>query len=156
MSDSTAATADLLRDLPFCAGLSDSQLAAIASLGRVEEVTTGTALMRQGQPATELRVVLTGKFSLCLELAGGKEQCLMTATHGEILGWSALLEQASWLATATALKPSTALVIDGDALMALCEADHELGYRVMRNLFAAVTARLHDSRMQLLDMYGHG
>ncbi len=152
----TSVTADMLRDLPFCAGLTDEQLAAIAAIARVESVDSGEVLLRQGQPADELRVVLEGKFSLCLELPGGDEQCLMTATRGEVLGWSALLEQTTWLATATALKPSAVLVLRGQELRALCEANHEVGYRVMKNLFAAVTARLHDTRMQLIDMYAHG
>ena len=67
-----------------------------------------------------------------------------------------MLDQATWLATARAGKASSVLVLPGDALRSLCESDHEIGYFVMRNLFAAVTSRLQDTRMQLIDIYSDG
>ena len=143
-----------LRDLPVFAGLDDEQLAKVASICRRVDVDTGGELLKQGEPAEDLRVVLDGKFSLCLELGGGREECLLTLTRGEVIGWSAVLDQSTWLASATALKPSTVLDLPGRAVRELCEQDHDIGYHLMRNLFTAVTARLHDTRLQLLDMYG--
>ena len=155
MQGSSRVTAALLRDLPTFTGLSDAQLERISEIAVIEELPAQQALLRQGGPAHTLRIVVTGKLSLCIELGGGHERCLVTMTRGEVVGWSALLDQATWLASVTAIKPSTVLAIDGATLRGLCEADHELGYHVMRNLFTAVAARLQDTRLQLLDTYGH-
>ena len=155
MSSSRTVSVELLRELPVFAGLSDAQLEAIVPLARVTDVPVQGQLLRQGEPARDLRIVVTGKFSLCLDLGGGKELCLLTMTRGEAIGWSALLDQATWTASATAIKPSSVLAINGAELRALCQSDHELGYFIMSNLFAAVAARLQDTRLQLLDMYSH-
>ena len=156
MRHSESVSLDELRELPPFAGLSDPQLEAVTGLARVRSIASGQQLFRQGEPACDLGVVLHGRFSLCVELGSDRELCLLTLTRGEVIGWSAVLDQAAWLACATAVKPSSVLAFHGSALRDLCASDHELGYHVMRNLFAAVAARLHDTRLQLLDMYGHG
>jgi CRP-like cAMP-binding protein len=156
MSQTKAVTPDLLRELPTFEGLSDLQLEHVVPLTRLEDLPADGQLLRQGEPATDIHIVVTGRFGLTLGLGGHEEQLLLTVTRGEIIGWSALLDQTTWLASAKALKPSSVLVIGGNALRDLCESEHEIGYHVMRNLFAAVAARLHDTRLQLVDMYAHG
>ena len=146
----------MLAALPIFEGLEASKLETLRELASVLEVPSETKLLEQGQPAEAFHVVLSGRLKLCLELAEGTEVCMLTLTAGEVLGWSGLLNQDCWLASATALKPSRVLSFHGPALRQACERDHELGYFVMRNLFSAISARLHDTRLQLLDMYGHG
>ena len=153
MRSKTPVTVDLLGELELFAGLSQDQLASLAAAAELVEVAEGEKLIEQGGPAEKLQIVVSGKFRLCLELAGEREHCLLTMTQGEIIGWSALLAQPTWLASATAIKPSSALSIDGSELRKLCDQDHHLGYVLMSNLFSAVAARLQDTRLQLIDMY---
>ena len=148
-------TAETLRGLPIFAGLTDAKLQSLVPMAHLQELSADEPVLQQGGPANDIRVVVTGKCQLVVELSGNKRQHFSTVTRGEIIGWSALLDQATWLTSAKALKPSVVLVVDGAALRALCESDHELGYHVMRNLFAAVARCLQDTRVQLLDMYGH-
>lgn len=156
MSRTKLVSVKLLRDLPLFSGLSDEQLEHVVPLARLEELAAGEELLRAGGPAADIRLVVTGKCSLSLGLGVGEETFLLTMTRGEIIGWSAMLERATWLESATALRESSIIVIGGASLRALCESDRDIGYHVMRNLFAEVAARLHDTRLQLLDMYGHG
>ena len=44
---------------------------------------------------------------------------------------------------------------DGACLRGKCEADHELGFALMRRFAASLTEGLHATRLQLLDVYGH-
>ncbi len=148
-------TVETFRELPTFEGLTDTQLEAIVGLAHLEEIDVGAPVLSQGGPANDMRVVISGKCRLIVGLAGNRTQHLMTLTRGEVIGWSALLDQATWLASATALKPMTVLVLDGRKLRALCDSDHDIGYRLMRNLFADVAGRLQDTRLQLLDMYSH-
>lgn len=154
-SSSDRVPIEAVRSLPVFDGLSDDLLATLVSRLRREEFAAGARALRQGEGADALYIILQGKFSLTMEIPGGQEQSLLTLTRGEVLGWSALVEPSTWLASATALKPSTVLAIGGPELRAMCDANHELGYFVMRNLFGALLARLHDTRLQMLDMYSH-
>lgn len=147
-------TVAVLEGLPLFAGAPKAGLAKVLPLARLEPVAGGDEVLHARDEPTELRVVLDGKLRECLE-GSGPELCLTTLTHGELLGWTALLEEASGPATITALRDSTLLAIDGPGLRDLCAEDPELGYVVMRNLFATVSARLNDSSLQLLDIYGH-
>jgi CRP-like cAMP-binding protein len=146
-----------LRAFPVFAELFAPQIGKLLPLAESRQIAKDEVLLAQGLPSRDLYLVDTGKFSLCLSTSAGREErCLLTLTHGEVVGWSALLDQPTWLATVTAIKDSSVLVIDGPALRQLCDTDHEIGYQVMRYLFVAVATRLHDTRLQLLDMYNHG
>lgn len=148
-------TVELLRTLPLFAGAPDEGLRKVLPLARLEPVAGGEELLHARDEPTEIRIVIDGKLRECLEGDGQDELCLTTLTYGELIGWSALLEESSGPATTTAVRDSTVVAIDGPGLRDLCAADHELGYFVMRNLFSALSARLNDSSLQLLDIYGH-
>ena len=146
----------LLRSFPVFAELASADIAKLVPLIQSRAVAKDEVLLDQGAPSSDLYLVDRGKFSLCLTASAGREQyCLLTLTHGEIVGWSALLAQSTWLATVTAIKDSSVLVLDGPALKQLCMDDHDIGYHVMHHLFMTVATRLHDTRLQLLDMYSN-
>ena len=63
--------------------------------------------------------------------------------HGEVFGWGALVEsRQKRIASATATSACKALAIDGGQLIALADADHSLGYALMRSLNAIITGTL--------------
>lgn len=156
MTDPDRATPEELRWLPLCKGLDDAQLAALANLARIETAGEGSVVLQQGDAANELRVVLSGRIAVSLAVAGRDDALVTTLSPGDLLGFSALLPDSRWVASARATKPTRMVVISRDEIMQLCERDHEIGYRVMRNALAVVSLRLHDTRVQLLDIFGHG
>ena len=46
------------------------------------------------------------------------------------------------------------VALPGDQLRQLCEAEHEVGYHIMRQLASALSRRLLATRLQLLDLFG--
>jgi CRP-like cAMP-binding protein len=78
---------------------------------------------------------------------------LMTAGPGDLVGWSPLFGGHPMTATATALEPVRVLSFDGQDLRGLCEANHEVGYHVMRQLALVLSDRLLATRLQLLDLF---
>ena len=46
------------------------------------------------------------------------------------------------------------IAFDGACLRGKCDADHELGYQLMRRFAAVIVERLQATRLQLLDVYG--
>lgn len=148
-----------LAQLPIGQAIGREYLSRMAQIGTLEQFAAATYLFRQGEPADDLRLVLSGRVSLTLELSGRPPRSIAALSRGDLLGWSALQGCASpttWSASATATKATTCLRFPGAKLCELCELDHELGFQVMRHAFDVVSRRLRDCRMQLLDMYGNG
>jgi adenylylsulfate kinase len=145
--------AGLVAGLPAFADLDAAERAAVADLARVEHVPAGTTLFRESDPADDLRFIVEGRVSLGMRFGGRGEVIILSLGPGELLGWSALLG-GSWTATARAVERSTLVRLPGAELAALCEREHDIGYGLMKRLFTAMAWRLHDTRLQLLDMFG--
>jgi CRP-like cAMP-binding protein len=148
-----ADVAGVIARLPAFTDLDDSQRAAIAALARVEQVPAGAMLFRESEPADDLRFIVEGRVSLGMRFGGRGEVLVLSLGPGELLGWSALLG-GNWTATARVVERSTLLRLPGAELSALCEREHDIGHGLMKRLFAAMARRLHDTRLQLLDMFG--
>ena len=78
----------------------------------------------------------------------------MTLSDGDLLSWSAVLEQTRLTATVRAISPIHGVVIDGQALLQICEDDPAFGFAFMRRVALATVNRLTAARMQLLDVFG--
>jgi CRP-like cAMP-binding protein len=78
---------------------------------------------------------------------------IQTIEKGEILGWSWLIPPHTWHFDARALEPIRALAIDGKCLRAKCEANHDLGYELLKRVSSIMYQRLQATRMQILDVY---
>jgi CRP-like cAMP-binding protein len=119
----------------------------------VEAIPAGTTIFRESQPAEDFRFLVNGRVSLGMRFGGRGEVIVLSLGPGDLVGWTALLG-GTWTATARAVEPSTLVRVPGAALSALCEREHDIGYAFMKHLFAAMALRLHDTRLQLLDMFG--
>jgi hypothetical protein len=49
-----------------------------------------------------------------------------------------------------------AIAFDGTCLRTKCEQDHDLGYELMKRFARVMIERVRATRIQLLDVYGHG
>jgi len=142
----------LLEGIPAFHGTNPTTRAAVARLAERVEAKAGSVLFHEGDPATEVYFLLSGRISLGMRVAQ-RELLVLTLHAGEMTGWSGLLPHGR-VATARVLDDAALLRFDGQALLDACEADHELGYRVMRHLFGDLARRLHDTRLQLMDVFG--
>jgi CRP/FNR family cyclic AMP-dependent transcriptional regulator len=148
-----AEAAGLISRLSAFADLDDAERAAVAAIAHVEQVPAGTTLFRESDPADNLRFILEGRILLGMRFGGRGEVIVLSLGPGELLGWTALLG-GTWTATARAVERSTLMSLPGAELSALCEREHDIGYALMKRLFAAMARRLHDTRLQLLAMFG--
>lgn len=146
-----------LKKYSFFKPLTDERAEAIIASAKTTNIPADTEVLREGQQADNLYLVLEGRLSLAMYVPGRppEKSIVSTISRGELLGWSALLPGRMWQATARTLKPTRLLVINGAELRALCDRDHETGYSVMKHVLAVVGQRLTESRLQLLDMFAH-
>lgn len=143
----------LLGELAFSAELPDKVLDELAACATVSDYPAGAVLFREGSANENLYLICEG--AVALEMCVPARGCLrlLSLGPGDVLAWSALLGQQPMTATAVATEPTRVVAASGRKLLALCEADHEVGYALMRRMAAALARRLVATRLQLLDLF---
>jgi CRP-like cAMP-binding protein len=147
-----AVTAEDLRNLEFWERLGADHLERLAAIAMRQEVDAEAELFREGTPADRVYFVIWGRVALSIGVPGRGQVEVGMIAPGEILGWSGLLGERAWAATARAVKSSSLLVFPGASLGEICTLDHEVGYYVMRSAFASVARRLAETRLQLVEL----
>ena len=143
-----------LQRLPLAEELGKTRLARVSEVATLEEHQSGTLLFREGDPADDPRIVISGLVSLLINVPHKGEMVVNTVADGELLGFSALLPHHRWRSSARTSRTTRCLRFDGKALRELMELDHELGYQMLRIAFRVVTERMGDGFLQILDVFG--
>jgi CRP-like cAMP-binding protein len=95
--------------------------------------SAGTTLYYAGAPAAELYLIRSGRVQL-VKRARGVERSIGLYGAEELVGEEALLPGAHRTATAQAIEPVTALVIESDTFRALVRRRPDVGEGVMEQL----------------------
>ncbi|MFV1964946.1 MAG: Crp/Fnr family transcriptional regulator [Pirellulaceae bacterium] len=146
---------ETLRDVGFLRGIADEYLEQFANIAVREEFPDGKVIFREGEPASNIYLIVSGNVSLEISAAGIGSRRILTVGEGELLGWSPILEQTCLAATARALTPTQVVKISGQQVLTMCEHNPRFGYEVMRRVALALAKRLSATRMQLIDIYGN-
>ena len=146
---------ELIADTPTFEGLAPEHLELIAGCARNEHFKAGTMLLHEGDPAERFYLIRSGAIALELQAPGQGTLVIETLHDGEMVGWSWLFEPYRWQFDGRASELTRVVAFDGACLRGKCEADHELGYELMRRFAATLVERLQATRLQLLDVYGH-
>lgn len=102
---------DVLAQVPLFSDLSPREIQFLAANCREREYPAGAALLRQGETGVGLFVITGGKVRITQHKEGGEEHELSTMGRGDVLGEMSLLDDLPRSATATAVEPTTALVL---------------------------------------------
>jgi CRP/FNR family transcriptional regulator, cyclic AMP receptor protein len=144
-----------LRDTWFGAHLPEDVLDRLQALAQTASYPAGAEILREGDPTSDLGVVLSGRVALRLRVPERGPTTILTVEEGELIGWSVLVPPHRATASVVALVPTDLLTFDGDGLRAALDADPILAAAVYRSLFEATANRLTGTRMQLLDLFAH-
>lgn len=146
---------ELIAAAPVFARLPREQLEVIAGCAVNEHFEAGAQLFAEGREANRFYLVREGAIALEVQTPGRGRLVIETVHAGDVVGWSWLFEPYRWHLDGYATEPLRVVSFDGACLRGKCEADHELGYALMRRFAAALIERLQATRVQLLDVYGH-
>ncbi len=146
---------ELIADAPVFAGLEQGYLKLIADCGVNARFAAGELLVREGDPADLFYLLRAGSVAIELDAPGSGPLLIETLGAGDVVGWAWLFDPYRWAFDARAREPVGAVAFDGACLRGKCEADHELGYELMRRFAASLTEDLQATRLQLLDVYSH-
>lgn len=146
----------LLRGHKFFAGLQDDHLALLTGCAANVVFPAGTFLFREGEPADAFFLIRDGSLALEIAAPAGGALVVQTLGPGDVAGFSWLIEPHRWEFDGRVTERLRAIQLDGTCMRGKCDADPRLGYELMRRFAALATTRLQATRLQLLDVYGHG
>ncbi|HEY5982975.1 MAG TPA: ATP-binding protein [Anaerolineales bacterium] len=109
---------DFLRKLDLFAGLSDSDLDALAAQTEVLTIPAGAHLIEEGAPGDAAYIVVEGEFEV-IKKSDVQNIVIAVRQSGEVFGEMALLDNAPRTATVRAVHESKVIAIRGDAFQAL-------------------------------------
>ena len=115
--------------------------------------TAGQLIFSEGDQANRFYLIQHGKVLLQIPGVNNIDVPIQSIGDGEVLGWSWLFPPFYWHFEARALEPTTALFLYGTRLREECEADHDLGYDLMKRVVQVVIQRLQATRHQLLEIH---
>jgi CRP-like cAMP-binding protein len=133
----------LFRDLP---GTDLESLAAAASRSLLDD---GNVLFAQGDPAHALYIVRRGGLVLRAS-RHGRSVIVETVGPGQVVGWAAMREGATTLATARAVGRTEIIAIPVDPIIDLAAGGSSQSRLLVRRIVGLAAAQLEASREQLL------
>ena len=149
----SAELVSVLEELQFSAQLPTDTVQKLAAAAVLQNVAAGHYLFREGADNRRLYLVRSGRLALEMSVPGRGAVRILTVGPGEMAGWSSLLDRGKMTASAVAVEPTEVIAAEADTLQALCEANHEFGFHLMRQMAAALSKRLVATRLQLLDLF---
>jgi CRP/FNR family transcriptional regulator, cyclic AMP receptor protein len=144
----------IVLEQPFFAGLQRELGEVISGCARNLRFEAGQYLFREGDPADEFYMIREGIVAVEIMRPGGAPLVISTIPAGEIVGASWLVPPYRWVHDARAVEFTRAIGINAKCLREKCEADHHLGYELMKRFVPVLMERLQATRLQLLDVYG--
>ena len=139
---------------PFFAGLERDLGPTVAGCARNHRFTQGQYIAREGEPANEIFLIRHGKAALEIHPPGQSPIVFSTEAEGDIIGGSWLVPPYRWRFDVRAMELTRAIGIDARCLRDKCDADHDLGYAMMKRFLPELVRQLDETRLQILDVYG--
>ena len=146
--------ADLLAEHPFTRGLPEETRAFIAGCAKNVRFDPGAYIYRNGEDADHFYLIRHGTAALELFDPVRGPLTFLTVKAGEILGVSWLVPPYRRHYDARAVELTRAIAFDARCLRDKCEADHDLGYEMMKRFMPPLLERLEAARLQSADVYG--
>ena len=143
----------ILSQHPFFAGLDKSFLELACGCARNARFEADCFIAHEGEAADHFYLLREGRVALQVSAPGRGAATFLTLGPGEVFGVNWLVPPYRWSYDAKALEPTRVIAMDGQCLRNKCEADHHLGYDIMKRLMPIVVDRLHTTRLQFLDLY---
>jgi len=103
---------------------------------RVVEFRRAEAIYSQGDPAEHVTYIQKGGVQLSVISETGKQAVLAILGPGDFFGEACLAGHPVRLSTATAMIPTTALVIDKNEMQRVLHAEHDLSDRFISHVLA--------------------
>lgn len=142
------ATSELL------ARLDDRHFELFQELSSELELEYDERLFRENDEANRFFIVTNGIVALEMSRPALPPATVQTLGTGELLGLSWRIDPHRWMWTARAMTPTRLAAFDAEKMRQACDEDPELDRLMWQIVAMQASERLHQARVQLLDLYG--
>ena len=145
----------MLNNVPLFSGLSDGELITLEQLGEIKDFKKKTVVIKKGEQAEGLYIILSGKVEIYVSDDAGKEVVLNVQGTGQHFGELALLGGMERTASVVTLEDSSFMIITKDVFTKFLHSNPNIPLNLIRGLVERVTALSENvSNLALLDTYG--
>ena len=141
-----------LQEQPLLRSLAPQHVGFVREITRSAHFAADEFVFHAAEPADQFYLLRDGLVALQMQPRGGPIT-IATVGAGELLGVSWLLTPRAWTWDARALQAVSALAIDVEELIALCEQDHSVGYHFMKQVGSVLEWRFLSTALQAADVY---
>jgi CRP/FNR family cyclic AMP-dependent transcriptional regulator len=111
-------------------------LQSVGASRRVEEFRKKQAIFSQGDAADSVMYVQKGSVKLTVVNESGKEAVVAIFGSGDFFGEGGMAGQRTRMGTATAIAPTTVLIIGNEEMRRVLHAEHSLSDRFIHYMLA--------------------
>ncbi len=145
------ASIEALHGCELFVGLQEAELEQLAAIACAQTYQAGEPIFAERELADRLYILQTGRVRVHMRLRSPLEPegdvTVEEVEPGRVFGWSSLVKQRRFTASARALEPVTLLAIEGSDLQALFDQNAHLGFVVMKQLAEVIASRLRHIRL---------
>ena len=142
-----------LRDHAFTKGLTESQIASLATLAHAVTFEENDLILVDGQHSKSFYLLTSGSVSIELN-AAHYVVSVQSLERNQAFGWSALLDDQDTLFQVRARERTSALRLDGAKLKSLCRKDPALGVEILQRVLLLVAGRVKATETRFAEMCG--
>ena len=134
-------------------GITEVTRLRILASAREESYASRDFIFRQGEPALHFFILVEGRVRTSL----GRQELLayVASDPGDLIGWSSLVENETYTASAECLVPVKVLRIAKERLDEILLQDPAGGMAFFKNLAAIIGSRLVKSYQATLSVHGN-
>ena len=139
---------------PLFADMADTSFSYLESIAHRVSVAKDETVFRVNAPADRLYIVAAGTVALRIAGPSGPTATIQTLGEGSLVGLSWRLAPYRWQWTCQAVVDSELTTFDANQVLSACEQDAQLDSDLWQIVARESARRLHNVRLQLLDVYG--
>lgn len=138
----------LLTSIPIFQSLDTTDIEILSQYLSPKELSMGGLVCKEGQHASFLCFVTSGKLEVIKNL-DGKEVSIATITEGGTLGEMALIDGMTRSATVRALALTNILILRRDDFNTLLDKHSEVGIKILKGIARGMSFNLRQASAQI-------
>lgn len=145
-----------LHSLTLFQGLATEDIDLLAGAFRRDAYPAGKVIFAQGDPATRLYVLTTGRVAIHFKPYDGDTLPVADIDPGGVFGWSAALGRPTYTSCAIVVEGCEAISISGEELRRLCTSHPQTGVVILERLAGVIAERLNSTHAKVVEMLQQG
>jgi len=137
--------ASVLKKVALFEGLTQGQLAKVASIAQARKFDGSAYLFHEGDVGHEMYVIVEGRVRISKDVPGIGEEALAILEKGQYFGEMAVIDDSPRSADAIAHTPCTVWVIEREKLDQLMFTDKDLAYVLLWTFVRTLSGRLRET-----------